>query len=68
MTLTTLLLLLRPCHFTHVWHIASEQFNSITDDSPVWASYRVSFCAVDRPCSLLSVYFVLLTWPVSTFT
>ncbi|KAL3158258.1 hypothetical protein ABBQ38_010509 [Trebouxia sp. C0009 RCD-2024] len=40
MTMTTLLLLLRPCNFTHVWHIASEQFNSVNDNSPVWASYR----------------------------
>lgn len=49
MTMTTLLLLLRPCNFTHVWHIASEQFNSVNDNSPVWASYRVS------PFPLLSV-------------
>lgn len=44
MALTTLLLLLPACHFTHVWHIASEQFNSINDYSPVWVSYRVSSC------------------------
>ena len=42
MALTTLLLLLPPCHFTHVWHIASEQFNSDNDYSPVWEAYRVS--------------------------
>ena len=46
MALTTLLLLLPPCHFTHVWHIASEQFNTDNDYSPVWESFRVSFCPV----------------------
>lgn len=42
MTLTTLLLLLPHSGFTHVWHIASEQFNSANDYSPVWEAYRVS--------------------------
>ena len=42
MTLTTLLLLLPHSSFTHVWHIASEQFNSADDYSPVWEAYRVS--------------------------
>ena len=41
MTLTTLLLLLPHSGFTHVWHIASEQFNSADDYSPVWEAYRV---------------------------
>lgn len=42
MTLCSLLLLLPPCHFTHVWHMASEQFNAANDYSPVWEAYRVS--------------------------
>ena len=42
MTLTTLLLLLPHSGFTHVWHIASEQFNGADDYSPVWEAYRVS--------------------------
>ena len=41
MALTSLLLLLPPSHFTHTWHMASEQFNSANDDSPVWEAYRV---------------------------
>ena len=41
MALTSLLLLLPPSHFTHTWHMASEQFNSVNDDSPVWEAYRV---------------------------
>ncbi|KAL0038469.1 hypothetical protein WJX77_007492 [Trebouxia sp. C0004] len=40
MTLTTLLLLLPHSGFTHVWHIASEQFNSANDYSPVWKSLQ----------------------------
>ncbi|DBB17796.1 TPA: hypothetical protein ACH3X3_002824 [Trebouxia sp. C0006] len=40
MTLTTLLLLLPHSGFTHVWHIASQQFNSADDYSPVWEAYR----------------------------
>lgn len=46
MVLTSLLLLLPTSHFTHTWHMASEQFNSVNDDSPVWEAYRVSLCTV----------------------
>lgn len=62
MALTTLLLLLPPCTFTHVWHIASEQFNSSNDDSPVWVSYRVSLCpllCLCLFCQLLSFYLTM---------
>ena len=52
MALTTLLLLLPPCHFTHVWHIASEQFNSDNDSSPAWESYRVNLCLAYSMLSL----------------
>lgn len=52
MVLTSLLLLLPTSHFTHTWHMASEQFNSANDDSPVWEAYRVS---LSRPLSLSHV-------------
>ncbi|KAJ7537387.1 hypothetical protein O6H91_11G004100 [Diphasiastrum complanatum] len=39
-TLFSLLLLLPPSGFTSIWHVASQQFNSLGTSSPVWVLYQ----------------------------
>ncbi|KAI5068182.1 hypothetical protein GOP47_0017102 [Adiantum capillus-veneris] len=40
MVLMSVLLLLPPSGFTSLWHVASEQFNSVNSSSPVWTLYQ----------------------------
>eukprot|EP00250_Pteridium_aquilinum_P014895 c22269_g1_i1 orf=370-4158(-) len=40
MVLMSLLLLLPPSGFTSLWHVASEQFNTVGSSSPVWIAYQ----------------------------